>query len=411
MALSPTTTLTPIDQALTQILAGLSVVVGQEDVLIGAALHRVLAQSINAPVAVPSFNNSAMDGYAINSRDLSKGITQLRISQRIAAGNAGQALSPQTAARIFTGAPLPEGADAVVMQENCRLEGATILIEVPVERGENVRLAGSDVQQGELLFSAGHRLRAPDIGILAGVGLQSLAVRQALRVAVLTTGDELVRPGQALQAGQIYNSNFYTLRSLLLGLGHEVLDCGIVPDNLPATEQALRDAAQSADCIISSGGVSVGEEDHVRAALQNIGELSFWKLAIKPGKPFAFGQVENKPFFGLPGNPVSVFVNFVLVLRPCLARLSGLIERSAIPWYLPADFELATTGVRQEYLRVRCAHSPGVAAVLQLTGSQSSGVLSSVSHSDGLAIVPPNTAVKRGELLRFLPLSEIVGRN
>jgi len=245
--------------------------------------------------------------------------------------------------------------------------------------------------------------------MLAGVGLQALTVRRALRVAVLTTGNELVRPGQPLQAGQIYNSNFYTVSSLLQGLGHEVLDCGIVTDTLKATEQALLDAAQGADCIISSGGVSVGEEDHVRTALQNVGELSVWKLAIKPGKPFAFGTIANKAFFGLPGNPVSAFVNFVLVLRPCLARLSGLIEPPAIPWYLPADFEMETTGVRQEYLRVHCVHSACVAPVLRLTGSQSSGVLSSVSHSDGLAIVPPKTAVKRGEMLRFLPLNEIVG--
>lgn len=409
MALSPSTTLTPIDQALQQILANLSPVVGEQSVPIGAALHRVVAQRINAPLAVPGYDNSAMDGYAVNSADLSAGITQFPVSQRIAAGSVGQTLSPATAARIFTGAPIPEGADAVVMQENCRLDGTTVIVEVPVSAGENVRRAGADVQKGELLFRAGQRLRAPDIGMLAGVGLQEVTVRRALRVAVLTTGNELVRPGQALQAGQIYNSNFYTVSSLLQGLGHEVLDCGIVTDTLQATEQALLAAAQGADCIISSGGVSVGEEDHVRAALQNVGELSFWKLAIKPGKPFAFGTIANKPFFGLPGNPVSAFVNFVLVLRPCLARLSGLIEAPAIPWQLPADFEMETTGVRQEYLRVHCVHSAGSAPMLRLSGSQSSGVLASVSHSDGLAIVPPNTAVKRGELLRFLPLNEIVG--
>ena len=411
MALSPSTTLTPIEQALPQILASLTPVVGQESVSIGAALHRVIAQSIHAPIAVPGYDNSAMDGYAINSADLNAGIKQFPVSQRIIAGSVGQALQRATAARIFTGAPLPDGADAVVMQENCRVEKDTVVVEVPVESGENVRRAGADVKQGELLFPEGHRLCAPDIGMLAGVGLQTLSVKRALRVALLTTGNELVRPGQSLKTGQIYNSNFYTVSSLLHGLGHEVLDCGIVTDTLQATEQALLAAAQSVDCIISSGGVSVGEEDHVRNALQNVGELSFWKLAIKPGKPFAFGSIENKPFFGLPGNPVSAFVNFVLVLRPCLARLSGLIEPPAIPWHLPADFEMDTTGVRQEYLRVRCVHSAQSAPVLQISGSQSSGVLSSVSHSDGLAIVPPKTAVKRGDLLRFLPLSEIVGHS
>lgn len=409
MALSPSTTLTPIEQALPKILASISPVVGDESVPIGAALHRVLAQSIIAPLAVPGYDNSAMDGYAINSADLNTGISQFPVSQRIAAGSVGKTLAPATAARIFTGAPVPEGADAVVMQENCRLEGAAVIIGVPVRAGENVRRAGADVQKGELLFRAGHRLRAPDIGMLAGVGLQTLTVRRVLRVAVLTTGNELLRPGQPLGAGQIYNSNFYTISSLLQGLGHEVLDCGIVTDTLKATEQALFEAARGADCVISCGGVSVGEEDHVRMALQNVGELRLWKLAIKPGKPFAFGTIANKPFFGLPGNPVSAFVTFVLMLRPCLARLSGLVEPPAIPWRLPADFEMETTGVRQVYLRVQCVRSADATPVMQLTGSQNSGVLSSVSHSDGLAIVPPNTAVRRGELLRFLPLSEIVG--
>ncbi len=409
MALSPTSTLTPIDQALSQLLSELEPVAAREVVPISQALWRIVWEDIGAPIAVPGYANSAMDGYALNSRNLHEGITRFPVSQRIPAGMVGEPLADKTAARIFTGAPIPTGADAVVMQENCRIEGSSVIIEVPVVSGENVRSVGADVRLGETLFEAGHRLCPPDIGLLAGVGLAEVAVRRPLRVAVLTTGNELARPGQTLQPGQIYNSNFYTIASLLKGLGHEVIDLGIVADNLKATEQALLEAALNADCIISSGGVSVGEEDHVRSALENVGNLSFWKLAIKPGKPFAFGRVGNTPFFGLPGNPVSTFVNFVLVLRPCLGRLSGLVEPPSIPWHLPADFELPKTGVRQEYLRVRCVHNADHSPVLVLSGSQSSGVLSSVSQSDGLALVPPHQSVTRGDLLRFMPLSEIVG--
>ena len=351
-----------------------------------------------------------MDGYAVHSQDLQCGQTEFLVSQRIPAGSVGQPLQPKTIARIFTGAPVPDGADAVVMQENCRLEGDRVIVEQAVSAGENIRRAGADVEQDALLFAAGQRLRGPDIGMLAGVGIASLSVRRPLRVALLTTGDELVRPGQALNAGQIYNSNFYTVSSLLQNLGHEVIDCGIIEDSLEATQKALQQAAANADCIISSGGVSVGEEDHVRKALELTGELQFWKLAIKPGKPFAFGRVEGTPFFGLPGNPVSAFVNFVLIVRPCLERLQGVRELPAIPWQLPADFAYGATGVRQEYLRVRCVAQEGQGVALQMTGDQSSGVLSSISACDGLAIIPPKTSVSPGDLLRFLPLSEIVGQ-
>lgn len=402
-------TLTPIEQALEQILATLQVRADTERVSLGDALRRVLSQGLVASMNVPAYDNSAMDGYAIASAALQAGQSRFPISQRIPAGSVGQTLHAGSVARIFTGAPMPPASDAVVMQENCRADGDFVDILQPVRAGENVRKAGADIATGELLFQAGHRLRAPDIGVLAGVGLQEVEVYRPLRVALLTTGNELVHPGQSLQAGQIYNSNFYMLGALLKQLGHEVIDCGIVADSLDATRNTLRHAAQVADCIISSGGVSVGEEDHVRQAVVDTGSLAFWKLAIKPGKPFAFGEVGGKPFFGLPGNPVSSFINFVLVVRPCLDRLGGIIPEPELPWQLPADFARERSGVRQEYLRVRCIHEHGNHLRMQLTGNQSSGVLSSVSHCDGLAVVPPNSAVARGDLLRFLPLNAIVG--
>ncbi len=407
MSNAPGARLTPVDEALTRLLADMEVVAGTETVAIKRSLNRVLAAAVDAPISVPGYDNSGMDGYALDSTAPQD--VPLRVSQRIAAGSEGEALAKGTVARIFTGAPLPPGADAVVMQENCVRDGDELRILQRVAAGENVRRAGSDVQRGARLFEAGHRLRAPDVGMLAGVGMAWVEVRAPLRVALLTTGNELVRPGQVLAPGQIYNSNFYTLRALLRSLGHEILDCGIVPDSLAATEEALRAAAENTDCIISSGGVSAGEEDHVRHALERAGELTLWKLAIKPGKPFACGRIAGKPFFGLPGNPVSAIVNFALIVKPCLERLGGVRVEPPIPWKLPAGFTLPESGVRQEYLRVRVDRESEGMPALRLTGNQGSGILSSVSHCDGLAVVPPHTAVSVGDWLRFIPLSEIVG--
>lgn len=403
-------TLTPIEVALDTLLSRMPVLAESEVIPLDAALNRVLAQDQYAEINVPGLDNSAMDGYALAAQSLSATHAQFKVSQRIPAGSLGEPLTPNTVARIFTGAPLPAGADTVVIQENCEESEGWVRILTAPSAGENVRKAGADVSAGSLLFGAGHRLRAPDIGLLAAVGIASVEVRRPLRVALLTTGDELARLGESLAPGQIYNSNYYTLASLIRGLGHEPVDCGIVADSLEATEKALLQAAQSSDCVISSGGVSAGEEDHVRNALERVGELALWKLAIKPGKPFAYGQLAEKPFFGLPGNPVSAFVTFALLVRPCLQRMAGVQVPELPHWEVPVDFEVSVSGERQEYIRVLRRVNKQGETVLSLAGSQSSGVLSAVSQADGLAVLPPHTLLTKGDKLRFIPLSEIVGQ-
>jgi molybdopterin molybdotransferase len=410
MIMPQASTLTPIDVALETLLSRMPLLAESENIPLDAALNRVLAKDQRAEIDVPGHDNSAMDGYALAAQSLSAGHNRFEVSQRIPAGCVGATLMPGTVARIFTGAPLPAGADTVVIQENCEESEGWVRVLTSPNFGENVRRAGADVSAGSLLFSVGHRLRATDIGLLAAVGISSVEVRRPLKVALLTTGDELARLGEPLAPGQIYNSNFYTLASLIRGLGHEPIDCGIVADTLEATEKALMLAAQTSDCVISSGGVSAGEEDHVRKALERVGELTLWKLAIKPGKPFAYGQLAAKPFFGLPGNPVSAFVTFALLVRPCLQRMAGVQVQEVPYWEVPVDFEVLVSGDRQEYIRVLRRVSEQGETVLSLAGSQSSGVLSTVSHADGLAVLPPHTRLVKGDKLRFIPLSEIVGQ-
>lgn len=399
--------LTRVEDALSELLSHCSPGGGTEAIALDRARARILAADHTAPSDVPAWDNSAMDGYTLAASSCSGASCRLRISQRIPAGSAAPALEPGTAARIFTGAPLPEGADAVVMQENCREQDGAVEILQAVSAGQNVRRAGSDMSKGQTLMPAGRRLRAADLGLLAGTGLARVSVHRRLRVALLATGDELVAPGGPLREGQIYNSNAYTLAALLEALGVECIDAGVVGDDLQRTTEAIGELAEQADCVITTGGVSVGEEDHVRAAVERLGSLSIWKLALKPGKPFAFGHVGQTPFFGLPGNPVSVFVTFVLLVRPCLLKMSGASECLPRSVRLPAGFDAPRSGDREEYLRVSLGEGEGAGQLLPFR-SQSSGLLSSLSHSDGLAVVPPRTAVNRGDLLRFLSFDAIV---
>ncbi|MCH9794119.1 MAG: molybdopterin molybdotransferase MoeA [Gammaproteobacteria bacterium] len=402
--------LTPIDEALSFLLASVAPCCEAEVVALLCASGRILSHSITAPLSVPPMANSAMDGYALRAADSVDPERDLAVSQRIAAGQVGVSLEPGTAARIFTGAPLPAGADAVVMQENCERRGEGIRVNKAVAPNENVRPIGADIKAGSTVFAQGRRLRPQDIGALASLGLTEVSVTRKLRVALMTSGDELQRPGSALLPGQIYDSNFATLTALLTGLHVDIVDCGRVGDTLAATRDALLDAAGRADCVITTGGVSVGEEDHVRAAIEQLGTIDLWKLAVKPGKPFAFGKItsegESCQFFGLPGNPVSAFVTFALVVRPALLALQGATPASPHSFSVRSGFSRDKGGPRQEYLRAVLEQAPEGLVATPLR-NQSSGVALSLSRSDGLLIVPPSVGVTQGEILQFIPFFEL----
>lgn len=401
--------LTPIDAALEQLEPLLSVITEKESMPLELAIGRVLADDCVSSINVPPYSNSAMDGYALKSDDLDSKNMKLKVTQRIAAGEVGRPLKPGEAARIFTGAPVPEGADSVVMQENCKVSGDVLsVLQQQVRSGENLRQMGGDIQAGALVLAQGHRLRPQDIGLLASIGLNSVSVTRRLRVSLLTTGDEIVQPGTKLKAGQIYNSNYFTLQALLKALPVEVLDCGIVADDFEGTRRALTAAAAASDCIITTGGVSVGEEDHVKAVVEQEGELLLWKLAIKPGKPLACGRVSTTQFFGLPGNPVSAFVTFALVVRPCLLRMLGGRQAAPNTFRVAAEFEASESGERQEYVRCQRVQGEDGVISLQALRNQSSGAAMSLSQADGLGVIPPYTAVEIGDNLEFIPFSELL---
>ncbi|MGB9354020.1 MAG: gephyrin-like molybdotransferase Glp [Azonexus sp.] len=396
------------EQALEKLLAAAQPVAEIRSQPLTAAAGRVLAVAQQSTVAVPPLDNSAMDGYAVRSADVTTAGVCLPVSQRIPAGTVGVTLQPGTAARIFTGAPVPAGADAVVMQELCEHgENGVVINHVPRPE-ENIRRAGEDIAVGAEILRAGIRLRAQDIALSASAGLPELPVYRRVRVGVFFTGDELVQPGEPLPPGAIYNSNRYALRALLEGIGCEVRDLGTVPDNLESTRDALRRAAADNDLIITSGGVSVGEEDHVKPAVEAEGRLDMWKIAIKPGKPLAFGEVRKADgkawFIGLPGNPVSAMVTFMVMVRPFVLRLQGVSDVTPRAFDLRADFDWPRPDVRAEFLRGRINGQGGV----DLYPNQGSGVVTSLCWGDGLVMNPPAQAIKPGDRVHFVPYAELL---
>jgi molybdopterin molybdotransferase len=365
-------------------------------------LGRILAADQHAAVDVPAYDNSAVDGYALRVADLSAVGTSVPVSQVIAAGHPGGALESGTAARIFTGAPIPAGADAVVMQEDTSAQdGHVRVLELPL-RGQHIRLRGHDIAAGQQVLARGRRLLAQDLGLLASLGLAEIPVFKPLTVAVLTTGDEVVSPGQRLAPGQLHDSNSYTLQGLLQGLGMRVLRLGIIADDPTLTRQMLREAAAQADCVITTGGVSVGAADHVRAAVEELGVLDLWQLAIKPGKPFSFGHIGKTPFFGVPGNPVAVFVTWLVLVRSYLLKLQGACEVQLPLQTVRAGFT-AESGSRQEYQRVRLQYQQGELPLARPFTDQGSSLLSSLSWADGLVVIPRGVAVREGEPVDYIP--------
>jgi molybdopterin molybdotransferase len=385
------------------------------------ALGRVLAEDVLSVVDVPPADNTSMDGYAMRCADVPATGTTLPVSQRIPAGVAGAPLLPGTAARIFTGAQVPSGADAVVMQEQCvavgdATAGGAVRIDSVPQPGQWIRRRGEDVRAGSVVLPKGTRLTPQALGLAASVGAATLSVARRPRVALFSTGDELVMPGETpperMPPGAIYNSNRYTLRALIQALGCECTDLGIVPDRLDATRDALRRAAQDHDLIVTSGGVSVGEEDHIKPAVEAEGRVDLWQMAIKPGKPLAFGEVRRGGptpqgpayFIGLPGNPVSSFVTFLLVVRPVLLHLQGVVDwqPSGVP--MRADFDWPKPDKRREFLRVRRNAAGG----LDLFANQSAGVLTSAVWGDGLIDNPSSRSIRAGDTVRYLAFTELL---
>jgi len=409
----PNNPLKPLDAALEDLLPQAAPLQGTETVTTFDADGRVLAQDCVSALQVPPQDNSSMDGYAVRCADVAAVGVVLPVSQRIAAGSAGDPLVPGSAARIFTGAPVPAGADAILMQEDCEAlameDGlGQVRINAVPRRGQWIRSAGEDITRGAVVLPAGTRLTPAELGLAASIGLHQLQVARRPRVALFSTGDELVMPGQVppelMRPGAIYNSNRFFLRAMLLRLGCEVTDFGIVPDRRDATIDALREASAAHDLILTSGGVSVGEEDHIKPAVETLGTLDLWQIAMKPGKPFAYGRIGAAHFMGLPGNPVSSFLTFALLVRPFVLRLQGVQDVAPQSLAARADFTWPKADKRREFLRVRHNAAGG----LELFNNQSSGVLTSAAWGDGVVDNPAGQTIASGDTVRFISFAELL---
>ncbi|MCJ8297367.1 MAG: molybdopterin molybdotransferase MoeA [Pseudomonadales bacterium] len=396
--------LIPVTQALENLLADVKTDLLVEQVDLKSALGRTLAERPIALVDVPPQDNSSMDGYAVAMISLNaQGSTILPLSQRIAAGDDPQPLAAGTVARIFTGAEIPLGADAVIMQEQVTVDQAGVHLPASINDRQNIRPRGQDLLSGEILQPVGKKLQAADIGVLASAGIAKVSVYRALKIAILSTGDELLEPGDPVAPGKIYNSNRAMLTALIQQLGMQVVDIGKVADTFTATRQALAKAADCADLIISTGGVSVGEEDHIKAAVDSLGALDMWRIKLKPGKPLAYGRVKGTPIFGLPGNPASALITFCLFARPYMTKLQGGLVVKPLSFKVIAAFEHLKAGSREEYLRA--VYSGGE---VQPFKNQSSGMLSTASRANGLIVIPVDAVIQRGELVDFIPFSELL---
>ena len=397
-----------VDDALKLLLSEARPVAEVEELATLEASGRVLARAQRSTMDVPPMDNSAMDGYAVRISDLSNS-NSLQVDQKIMAGSVGRALEPGTAARIFTGAPIPPGADAIVMQEHCTVQEGKVLLQKIPSPGEWVRRTGSDIRKGAEILWAGKRLQPQDTGLAASVGLRTLPVYRKVKLGLFFTGDELVMPGEPLAPGRIYNSNRFTLRGLAETFRCEVRDYGIVPDSLEATRDVLRRAAAECDIVVTSGGVSVGEADYVKPAVEAEGSLLMWRIAMKPGRPLAFGSIERAGrtgrafFLGLPGNPVSSFVTFLIFVRPFLLKTQGIEKTDPNVIAARADFDWPQPDPRREYLRVKWNAQGG----LELYPTQDSAVLASTSWADGLVDNPAGHAIRKGDSVTFLPYSEL----